>query len=278
MSSVLICDNDPAVRTSVINKLNELGFDAIECCDDKSALSLAQECLPDIAVLGTVISDNCGLSVARDIRQKLKIPVILLMSSCDPDTLNGARKIGITTILTKPFRGQDLLPAIEMGFVHAKEVDNLKEQVKYLESTIESQNIIYRAKKVLLKTEGISESDAFRKIQKLAMDKQQSMRHIAEAILNSDSELVKKKVAETNLLPERILTSNIYLLNFETGASLEKGFVDESPAGHRAFLAPPDAAHVVRPAAKRGQRLIFSSAEQRWYIRRRPEKQVVNES
>lgn len=184
MRSVLICNDEPVVRTGLKNKLKELGFDALfDCCDGESAVSMACANLPDIAILDTAIPKNDGLSAAREIRQKLKIPVILLMSSCDQDALNRAKKIGITTILTKPFRGQDLLPAIEMAHAHAEEVELLKEHVEDLKKTIESREMIDRAKRVLLRSEGLSESGAFRKIQKLAMDKKKSMRQIAEAIL-----------------------------------------------------------------------------------------------
>ena len=187
MSSVLICDNDPMVRTSVINKLHEVGINEIfECGDGASATSLARDCLPDIAILDAAISCNADLSAAREIRQRQKIPVILLLSSYDPDVLSRAKKIGISTILTKPFREQDLLPAIEMAIAHAKVVEHLNEEVEYLEKTIENQNIIYKAKKVLLRSEGLSESEAFRKIQKQAMDSQKTMRQIAESILSSE--------------------------------------------------------------------------------------------
>ena len=184
MRSVLICDSEPSIRASIKNKLKEIGFDAIfECCDGKSAVSMACESLPDIAVLDAMMPRNDGLGAAREIRQKLKIPVSLLMPLCDPDTLNRAIKIGVTTILTKPFRGQDLLPAIEMAFAHAEEVELLKEHVEDLKKTVESREIIDKAKGVLLRSEGLSEPGAFRRIQKLAMDKKKSMRQIAEAIL-----------------------------------------------------------------------------------------------
>lgn len=183
MKSVLIYDEEPVVRIGVKNKLKELGFDLIfECCDAMSAVSTACENLPDIAILDAVHGKD-GLSAAREIRQKLKIPVILLSSVCDPDTLNRAKKIGITTILSKPFRGQDLLPAIEMAFARAEEVEFLKENVEELEKCIESREIIDRAKEFLQRSKGLSEPLAFRKIQKMAMDKQKSMRQIAEAIL-----------------------------------------------------------------------------------------------
>lgn len=72
MSSVLICDNDPIVRTSIINQLHELGmYEIIECCDGTPATSLARECLPDLAILDTAILQNGGLNAAREIRQKL---------------------------------------------------------------------------------------------------------------------------------------------------------------------------------------------------------------
>lgn len=193
--SVLICDNEPIVRTRLINKLHELGIDnIIECCDGVTAMSLARDCNPDIAILDTAISRNADLSVARDIRKKQNIPVILLVSFYDPDTLSRAKKIGITTILTKPFREQDLLPSIEMAFAHAKEVEHLKEEMEYLEKTIENQNIIYKAKRVLLKSEGLSETEAFRKIQKQAMDSKKTMRQIAESILNTG--MMEKGVVE----------------------------------------------------------------------------------
>jgi response regulator NasT len=182
--SILICDDEPIIRACVKNRLKELGFDKIfECCDANSAVSTACETLPDIALLDVAMPRKEGLSAAREIRQKLKIPVILLMPFCDTDTLTRAKKIGITAILAKPFRGQDLLPALEMAFAHAEEIELLEKNVAELKKTIESQEIIDKAKEVLLRSQGLSEAVAYRKIQKLAMDKQKSMRQIAEAIL-----------------------------------------------------------------------------------------------
>ena len=223
MSSVLVCDDAPAVRTSLINRLHELGIDEIfECCNGTEAMSLAREYLPDIAIIDTAISHNAGLCAVREIRQKQKIPVILLMSSYDPDALGRARKIGITTILSKPLREQDLLPAMEMAFAHAKEVKRLNEELEYLEKTIENQNIVCKAKRVLLQSEGLSESEAFRKIQKQAMDRKKTMRQIAEAILNTGQVRKgagenKKKFASTGECYETASGNYLYKRHAQTG-------------------------------------------------------------
>ena len=94
-----------------------------------------------------------------------------------------ASETGVAAFLTKPLREQDLWPAIELAFAHADEIEHLKEQVEDLKETIESRKIIEKAKGILMRTQGLSEPEAFRRMQKLAMDKRKSMRQIADAIL-----------------------------------------------------------------------------------------------
>lgn len=188
MRSVLIADDELIIRMSLKNKLQELGFDEImECGDGETAVSMALSRLPDIAILDVSMPKKDGITAAREIRQKLKIPIMLLTASHDPDTVKRAKQAGIAAFLVKPLREQDLWPAIELAFAHAAEVETLKEQVEDLKDTLESRKVIEKAKGVLMKTQGLSEPEAFRKMQKLAMDKRKSLRQIAEAILLTES-------------------------------------------------------------------------------------------
>ncbi len=184
MRSALICDDEPVIRMSLKNRLKELGFDEIiECGDGEAAVQLALSKVPDLAVLDVSMPKKDGITAAREIRGKLKIPILLLTACYDPETVKRAKSAGIAALLTKPFRDQDLWPAIELAFAHADEVEGLKEQVEDLKDTIESRKIIDRAKRVLMQKHGLTEPEAFRRLQKLAMDKRKSMRQIAEAIL-----------------------------------------------------------------------------------------------
>lgn len=188
MRTVLICDDEPVIRMSLKNKLMDLGFDeVIECGDGEAAVRLALDRMPDIAILDVSMPKMDGITAAAAIRKKLKIPIILATACYDPDTVKRASETGVAAFLTKPVRDQDLWPAIELAFARASEVDHLKEQVQDLQETIESRKVIEKAKGVLMKSHGLSEPEAFRRMQKLAMDKRKSMKQIAEAILLTES-------------------------------------------------------------------------------------------
>jgi AmiR/NasT family two-component response regulator len=184
MKSVLICDDEPVIRLSLRAMLKELGFDEIhECADGAAAVSTAMDRLPDVIVMDVSMPKKDGITAAIEIHAKLKVPIILLTACHDPDVVKRAIKAGIAAFLIKPVRAEELWPAIELAFAHSDQVENLKEQVEDLKDTLESRKVIEKAKGLLMKGHGLSEPDAFRKMQKLAMDKRKSLRQIAEAIL-----------------------------------------------------------------------------------------------
>ena len=184
MRTVLICDDEPIIRMSLKNKLKDLGFEQIwECGDGECAVTTALSNIPDMAILDIGMPKKDGITAAREILKKLKIPIIFLTAAYDAETVRKARDAGVAAFLTKPLREQDLWPAIELAFAHVDEVEHLKEQVEDLKEVIESRKVIEKAKGVLMRTQGLSEPEAFRRMQKLAMDKRKSMLQIAEAIL-----------------------------------------------------------------------------------------------
>jgi response regulator NasT len=164
--------------------LKDVGFEEIiECGDGETAVTMALSRLPDIAILDISMPKMDGITATREIRKKIKIPIIFLTAAYDAETVQKAKEAGIAALLTKPLRKQDLWPAIELAFAHAEEMELLKEQVEELKETIENRKIIEKAKGVLMRSHELSEPEAFRRMQKLAMDKRKSMRQIAEAIL-----------------------------------------------------------------------------------------------
>lgn len=184
MNSILICDDEPIIRRSLKSLLEEHGFqEIIEGSDGEEAVSLAFSRFPDIAVLDISMPRKDGISAAAEIRKRLKIPIIFLTACHDPHVVQRAVKAGIAAFLTKPVRPQELWPAIELAFAHNEEIERLKEQVDDLKESLEARKTIEKAKGMLMKNHSLGEAEAFRRMQKLAMDKRKSLRQIAEAIL-----------------------------------------------------------------------------------------------
>ncbi len=182
--SILICDDEPLIRMNLKSMLTDLGFDEIlECGDGAKAVELALASFPDLAILDVAMPGMDGITAAIEIKKKLKIPIMLLTSACDSATVKRASASGIAAFLTKPLRQQDLLPAIEIALQHVEEVEELKEKIYDLRELIENRKVIEKAKGVLMEKNHVSEADAYRIMQKEAMDKRKSLLQIAVGIL-----------------------------------------------------------------------------------------------
>jgi len=184
MKTVLICDDEPLIRMSLRAMLKDLGFeDVLECGDGKSAVEMAMASFPDMAVLDVAMPEMDGITAAKEIKKKLKIPILLLTNCFDAQTAKRAAESGIAAFLTKPLREQDLIPAIEIALAHTEQVEELKEKIEDLKETIENRKVIEKAKGMLMEKQRIGEADAYRTMQKLAMDKRKSLRQVADGIL-----------------------------------------------------------------------------------------------
>jgi response regulator NasT len=164
--------------------LKELGFeDVLECGDGKSAVEMAMASFPDMAVLDVAMPEMDGITAAKEIKKKLKIPILLLTNCFDAQTAKRAAESGIAAFLTKPLREQDLIPAIEIALAHTEQVEDLKEKIEDLKETIENRKVIEKAKGMLMEKQRMGEADAYRTMQKMAMDKRKSLRQVADGIL-----------------------------------------------------------------------------------------------
>ncbi|HXE96504.1 MAG TPA: response regulator [Dongiaceae bacterium] len=182
--SILICDDEPLIRMNLKSMLVDLGFDEIlECGDGTRAVEMALASFPDMAILDVAMPGMDGISAAIEIRKKLKIPIMLLTSACDSATVKRASASGIAAFLTKPLRQQDLLPAIEIALQHVEEIENLKEKIDDLREFIENRKIIEKAKGVLMEKNRVSEAEAYRIMQKSAMDNRKTLLQVANGIL-----------------------------------------------------------------------------------------------
>src|SRR3954453_17216777 len=167
--------------------LQEEGFDVVgEASDGEHAVALAKELSPDLVICDIKMPKMDGIQAAAQITEARIAPVVMLTAFSQRDLIERARDAGAMAYLVKPFQKRDLLPAIEMATSRFAEIRALEAEVTGLRERLEARKLIERAKGTLMTKHGLSEPEAFRWIQRAAMDNRTSMRSVAELVLSGD--------------------------------------------------------------------------------------------
>ena len=184
---VVIAEDEALIRLDLREMLREEGFDVVgEAADGEQAVALANELMPDVVICDVKMPKMDGIAAAAQIAGKRVAPVVMLTAFSQRDLIERARDAGAMAYLVKPFEKRDLLPAIEMATSRFAEIKALEEEVTGLKERLEARKLIERAKGALMTSHGMSEPEAFRWIQRAAMDNRTSMRAVAELVLNPD--------------------------------------------------------------------------------------------
>ena len=164
--------------------LAEEGYDVVGQADGRRpAIELAEEHRPDLVILDVKMPVLDGIAAAERIARDRIAPVVILTAFSQRELVERARDAGAMAYLVKPFTRSDLVPAIEIAVSRFAELRALRAEVADLGERLETRKAVERAKAVLQKELGLTEPDAFRWIQKTAMDLRRSMREVAEGVV-----------------------------------------------------------------------------------------------
>ena len=181
---ILIADDDPIIRLDLKQMLENLDYEVVaEAGDGYRALELARKTQPDICIFDVKMPVMDGIDVAEKICKEDLAPVLLLTAYGDKELVKRAKDAGTFGYLTKPFKSSDLAPAIEVARSRYEQNQQLEREVETLQDKLETRMVVDKAKGVLMDEHGLTESEAYRRLQKQAMQSRRSMREIAEAIL-----------------------------------------------------------------------------------------------
>ncbi len=181
---IIIADDEPIIRMDLREMLTNLGYLVVgEAGDGRSVVNMARELRPDLVIMDIKMPDMDGIEAARILTQEDIAPVIFLTAYSQKELVDQAKEAGVVAYLVKPFRESDLAPAIEIALARFEQFRALKKEVADLKEALETRKLVERAKGILMDTQGLSEAEAFRRIQKLSMDTRKPMKEVAEAII-----------------------------------------------------------------------------------------------
>ena len=184
---ILIADDDAVVRMDLKAMLAAMGHCVIgEAENGETACYLARSLHPDLVILDVMMPKCDGLEVAEIISRERLGAVMLLTAYSDVPMIEKANRAGVLAYLVKPFRQQELQPALEIALARYREMVALEGALDSVQGQIESNRIVGRAKRVLVERHGISDQEAFRRLNTQALATNRSLKEIADAILLTD--------------------------------------------------------------------------------------------
>lgn len=187
---VVIAEDEALIRMDLAEMLTEEGYDVVgQAGDGARAIELAEEHQPDLVILDVKMPVLDGIAAAEAIAAKRIAPVVILTAFSQRELVERARDAGAMAYLVKPFTQSDLVPAVEMALSRFAELAQLESEVQDLQERLETRKAVDRAKGILQERLQLTEPEAFRWIQKTAMDLRLSMREVAEGVVTHGPEI-----------------------------------------------------------------------------------------
>ena len=183
---VLVAEDEALIRLDLVEMLREEGYEVVgEAGDGEQAVVLAEELKPDLVILDVKMPKRDGIEAASDIARQRIAPVVILTAFSQRELVERARDAGAMAYLVKPFAKRDLVPAVELAISRFAELQALESEVAGLTERLETRKLIERAKGLLMAKQGMAEPEAFRWIQRTAMDRRTTMKAVAEVVVES---------------------------------------------------------------------------------------------
>jgi two-component system, response regulator PdtaR len=181
---VVVAEDEALIRLDLAEMLAEVGYEVVgQASDGEQAVELVREHQPDVVILDVKMPVLDGLSAAEQIGKERIAPVIMLTAFSQKELVERARDAGVMAYIVKPFTQADLGPAVDIATSRWAEVKALESEIADLGERLETRKAVDRAKGILMTRLKLSEADAFRWIQKTAMDRRLGMREVAEAVI-----------------------------------------------------------------------------------------------
>lgn len=183
---VVVAEDEALIRMDLVEMLREEGYDVVgEAGDGQVAVELAEALRPDLVIMDVKMPRRDGIDAASEIAAKRIAPVVILTAFSQRELVERARDAGAMAYLVKPFSITDLMPAVELAVSRFREVTALEREIVDLSDRLEARKIIERAKSVLMVRQALTEPEAFKWIQRAAMDRRSTMKDVAEVVLET---------------------------------------------------------------------------------------------
>jgi len=181
---ILVAEDETIIRLDLRELLERAGFHVCaEAKDGEEAVELARAEQPDLAVLDVKMPKLDGIEAAKRILDERPIPIVMLTAYGQEELVARAVEAGVFGYLVKPFREQDLVPAIAAARARHEELQALREEAESLADALAARKVIEQAKGLLMEKDQLTEHEAFARLRKASQASGRPLKVIAEAVV-----------------------------------------------------------------------------------------------
>lgn len=183
---ILLADDEAILRLDLREMLQDAGHEVIgEAANGEEAVKLARELQPDFIIMDVKMPIMDGITASKIIAEENIAPVLLLTAYSQQDIVDKATDAGVIAYLVKPIREEQLFPAMEVAVKRFTEVKSLNDELEQLKDSLETRKLLDRAKGILMTAHGMTEQEAYRRMQQFSMAKRISLKELAESIIEA---------------------------------------------------------------------------------------------
>jgi response regulator NasT len=182
---IVVVEDDATIREFLVESLQKIGHEVIgEAATGPEMVQLVRELNPDVVVFDIHLPQLDGLKALAEIYREKIVAAVAITADRDQELVNRAIEEHVLAYLLKPVEAYQLGPALQVAWARFDELRKLTNENASLQQNLQNRKIIERAKGVLMKRHRWSEADAFRRLQRGAMNRRVTMIDLAQAILN----------------------------------------------------------------------------------------------
>ena len=184
--TVVVAEDEALIRLDTVEALEDAGYDVVgQAASGQEAIDLTRELRPDVVVMDVKMPGTDGITAATEIGKENLAPVVMLTAFSQQSLVEKAADAGAMAYVVKPFAPEKLLPALEVAISRFDQINALKDEVTDMKARFEARKRVDRAKGLLMENMGMTESEAFRWIQKTSMDRRLTMQEVADVVINN---------------------------------------------------------------------------------------------
>jgi len=182
---VVIAEDEALIRMDLREMLESEGHEVIgEARDGAEAVALARALQPDVVFMDISMPNVDGIKAAATIGAESMVPVVMVTAYSQASLVEEAARAGAMGYVVKPFSSSDIIPAMQVAVARRTEVALLEKEIADLNERLATRKALDQAKGILMAA-GLTEPEAFRRLQKLAMDRRKTLREVAEAVITA---------------------------------------------------------------------------------------------